>query len=407
MIIKNIFNNKKFNYFIYIVFLFYLENEYEKNKKIKIKSNETLYYFNYINYKGKPILKNRLITEYLSRVSDDYKSAKAEEKQRFNNYFTLAVYSNNSIVKNELKSKFLREISALKNQSVTKLDTFFFSHSMSLGNSLIQINNAIFYCEIVDCHSIILNKNNLQRKWLITKDIFIKELNITIFQSSNVDCKDINVLCFYENFFDPFYPKIIIPQIKINLIKEELLKNLPNVIIEPEALYIHIRGGDIFKSFFLEYYSQPPLCFYENLINKKNFSKIYIVSMDDANVVVNILKKKYKNIIHNINNLEYDFFLLCHAFHIALSVSSFVISAIKLNDNLKDIWEYDIMRLSEKLLFLHHHLYKFKIHYEIYTMKPSDIYASEMFFWKRSPEQIKLMLEDKCPNDFIITQPNI
>ena len=126
--------------------------------------------------------------------------------------------------------------------------------------------------------------------------------------------------------------------------------------------------------------------------------------MDTSNVVIDILTNKYKNIIHNINNMEYDLSLLCHAFHIALSVSTFVVSAIKLNDNLKDVWEYDIMRLSEKLLFLHHHLYEIKTKYKIYTMKPSETYASKMFFWNKTSDQINLMLEDDCPNDFIITK---
>ena len=128
--------------------------------------------------------------------------------------------------------------------------------------------------------------------------------------------------------------------------------------------------------------------------------------MDTANVVINILTKKYKNVIHDINNMQYDLSLLSHAFHIALSVSTFVVSAIKLNNNLKDVWEYDIMRLSEKILFLHHHFYEIKIKYKIYTMKPSIKYASKMFFWQKTPEQIKLMLEDDCPNDFIITKTN-
>ena len=136
------------------------------------------------------------------------------------------------------------------------------------------------------------------------------------------------------------------------MIKEELLRNLPNVDIDSEALYIHIRGGDIFESSPSQYYAQPPLCFYEKLIDNKRFKKIYIVSMDTSNVVIDILTNKYKNIIHNINNMEYDLSLLCHAFHIALSVSTFVVSAIKLNDNLKDVWEYDIMRLTFSLLNL-------------------------------------------------------
>ena len=287
------------------------------------------------------------------------------------------------------------------------MDIFFLSYNPNFGNSLIQVNNAIFYCEVVDCHTIILNKYKLKRRWLIIKDIFIEKLNITIIQGSNVNCKNSNILCFYENSFDPFYPKVILPQVRTYLIKEEVLSNLPNVDIDPEALYIHIRGGDIFQSYPLQYYSQPPLCFYEKLINNGNYKKIFIVSMDTSNVVVNSLTNKYKNIIHKTNNFEYDISLLCHAFHIALSVSSFVISAIKLNDNLKDIWEYDIMRLSEKLLFLHHHLFIFKRQYKIHTMKPSDIYASKMFFWKKIPDQIKLMLEDNCPNDFLLTEKKI
>ena len=65
------------------------------------------------------------------------------------------------------------------------------------------------------------------------------------------------------------------------------------------------------------------------------------------------------------------------------------------------------MRLSEKFLFLHHDFYKFKIKYNIHTMKPSNIYKIKMFSWKMSPEQIKLMIEDKCPYDFVTIKPNI
>ena len=40
-------------------------------------------------------------------------------------------------------------------------------------------------------------------------------------------------------------------------------------------------------------------------------------------------------------------------------------------------------------------------------MRPSYIYASKMFSWKGSSEQIKLMIEDNCPYDFVITKPNM
>ena len=39
-------------------------------------------------------------------------------------------------------------------------------------------------------------------------------------------------------------------------------------------------------------------------------------------------------------------------------------------------------------------------------MKPSDIYADQMYNWRASESQLKLMIEDKCPYDFVLTKPN-
>ena len=88
-------------------------------------------------------------------------------------------------------------------------------------------------------------------------------------------------------------------------------------------------------------------------------------------------------------------------------MSSFALSAIKFNDNLKNIWEYDMMKLTQKIIFLHHHIYKYPIKYKIHTMRPSDYYNSKMFSWKRTPEQIKLMIEENCPYDFVLTKLNL
>ena len=38
-------------------------------------------------------------------------------------------------------------------------------------------------------------------------------------------------------------------------------------------------------------------------------------------------------------------------------------------------------------------------------MKPSETYVDKMFYWKNSESQRKLMLEDNCPYDFVITKP--
>ena len=255
------------------------------------------------------------------------------------------------------------------------------------------------------CHNIILNKDQLGRRWLIKNPVYIEQLNITILQGSNVDCKSNNIMCIYENSWPFLNPVVIIPEVRINLIKFEILKNLPKVHTRRKDLYIHIRGGDIFKPNPSRFYAQPPFCFYEKILNNNFFTNIYIISQDKSNIIISALIAKYKNIIHNIHNFEYDISLLSHAYNIVISVSSFALSSIKLNDNLKELWEYDIMRLSEKFKFLHHHFHKFKIQYKIHTMNPSDIYKSKMFSWNMLSDQIKLMLEDKCPYDFVLTEP--
>ena len=102
-------------------------------------------------------------------------------------------FTNNLIIQQELKTKLLKEISKLKNQTVTNLETFFISIHPPFGNSLITLNNAIFYCEVVNCHNIILNPSP-NRKWLITKLVNISNLNITIMQGSNIDCKNKNII---------------------------------------------------------------------------------------------------------------------------------------------------------------------------------------------------------------------
>ena len=174
-------------------------------------------------------------------------------------------------------------------------------------------------------------------------------------QGPYVDCQNNKVLCIYEISKYFFFPKVIKPEVRIHLIKSEILKNLPFVNTNEKDLYIHIRGGDIFYNHPHYIYAQPPLCYYEKIIKSNDFKNIYIISEDKSSIIIQNLLRKYKNIIHNINKVEYDISLLCNAYNIVISISSFVLAAIKLNENLKEIWEYDLIRLTEKFYFLHHH----------------------------------------------------
>ena len=372
----------------------------EKIEKFKqFPSSEEMY------FKGEKISKSKVIEDFLANVTDKYKYDKKEEREKFNKYYYLPEYPEEIELQNVIKQKLLDFISERKKKTINKINKIFIDRTNPFGNNVPCINNAIFYCEILGCDQIILRNRGLKRRWLIKNPVYIEKLNITIMLGTKVDCDDDNTLCFYHTW-DLLYPRIVFPKVKTQYIKDEVLRNLPNVTVEPNDLYIHIRGGDIFKYVPLKTYSQPPLCFYEKVINSKKNKNIYIISVDKRNPVLSPLINKYPNIIFQSNQFEYDISLLAHSYNVVLSISSFSISAIKFNDNLKNVYEFDIYHLCEMFIHLHHYVYKYDKKYFIYSMKPSEKYKSKMFSWRKSSKQRILMVEDNCPNDFVIIKPN-
>ena len=370
-----------------------------EDDELAIHSNDKMY------YKGELVLKSKFINDYLSRVSNRHNFDRNEERHYFYKYFYLPEYTDDPKIQSLIRKKFYEKIYKIKKKNISKIDTLLITKNNPFGNNIPCINNAIFYCEILGCNQVILQRHHEGRRWLITKPVYIEKLNITIKQGPSMDCHADNIICPYR-YWDLLYPFIVKPEIRINYIKNEILSNLPSVTIDPNALYMHIRGGDIFTYFPVKTYSQPPFCFYERIIDTNKFSNIYIIAQDKRNVVYYALIKKYPNIIFEQHNFEHDLSILTHAYYLALSVSSFSISAIKFNDNLKKIWEYDMYRLSEMYKHLHHYLYKFDIKFQIFSMKPSDTYASKMFSWGKKAFQKGLMVDDNCTYDFTETKPN-
>ena len=371
---------------IYILIELFLKSNVEDDK-------------NKITYKGSKIEIQKLINDYLSRVSSDKNEIDAENST-LNRLLYLPEYPKDPKEQTYYKNQILDNYSKTINQTINKVDTIVVDRNSNFGNAIVRINNVLFYCEIMGCNKIILYLFNSNVKWPIKEPIYIKKLNLTIMLGPLIDDNSFHK----ESYLN--IPKLLKPQLKIHYIKESIVKYLPEVNIYPDELYIHIRGGDIFLWNPFKDYAQPPLCFYEKIINNNKFKHIYIISEDRSNPVLNALINKHNDIIFNKHNKEYDISLLVHAYNIVGSTSSFLISSIKFNDNLKNFWEYDIYKLSEKFQHLHHHLFKYDNEFNIYTMKPSDIYADKMFRWSKSESQLKLMLEDNCPYDFVLTKQN-
>ena len=303
----------------------------------------------------------------------------------------------NNTKKNELKIELFNELQVdNQNKKISNNNIVYLSKSFKYGNTMILLNNLLYYTEILNITNIYLNSD---MNWPIKDNISFSNLNITIISPTNINFKDEKIICF-----NPYYvysQKVIIPEIRINKLKNEIYKNLPKINIDDKDLYIHVRGGDIFKCKKCKdiNYSQPPLCFYQKILSKFIFKNIYIISFDNLNPIIEPLIKEFPKLIHSHNSMQRDIVILSNAYNLVGSVSSFLTSLILMNNNLKNYFEYDNYRLTEKYLHLHPQIYKYKMKYNVYKMNSSKYYRSKMFPWKNTKFQKDLMLTEKC-NDF-------
>ena len=167
-------------------------------------------------------------------------------------------------------------------------------------------------------------------------------------------------------------------KMELGIIREEILNNIPKHKANQNDLYINIRSGDIFVNKINKKYSQPPLCFYQKIINENNFRKIYVVSNGRENPVVNELLNFYPKIKYFHGKIEEDISLIIYAFNLVMFVSTFTINLIWLNKNLKNLYIYEIINYNLN-----------KVNYTIHKMKPSSKYAIMMKGkWKNTKEQL-------------------
>lgn len=121
-------------------------------------------------------------------------------------------------------------------------------------------------------------------------------------------------------------------------------------LYDDNVLTIHIRSEDIFSPKMLKErnnrqpikYTQPPLCFYEHIIDNSNFDKIRLVTTKDKNnPVITQLEKRYKNkILFQCDTLANDFNILINCSNLVLSSSSFAYTSMLLNKNLKNLYVF-------------------------------------------------------------------
>ena len=108
--------------------------------------------------------------------------------------------------------------------------------------------------------------------------------------------------------------------------------------------------------------------------------------------MIDVLLNNFRYIIFKEKSLEEDIAYLINAYNIVGLPSSFLYSIMKMNYNLRLYWHYG------------DHGFKFKpnIKATIFKMIPSEEYLKQIHNWKYNSSQIKLMINDNCPNKFEI-----
>ena len=319
----------------------------------------------------------------------------------FISLFPKSIFNNSNIFK-FAKQNLINEIYNKLKKNLININLIYVSGSVRFGNFLITINNAIIVCELLGCKKIVIQNS---KKVFINHKIFYPKYNITIYP--NKFFKERYSIMFNIGFLYSLRFKEIGNVNRFNILKKEILNNLPRLKTNSADLYIYIRSGDIFYKVnkYTYNYAQPPLCFYENILNNFKFRDVNIISENNMNPVIPILLKKYSPINFTKHDLKYDIAYLANSYNIVSATSSFLISIIKLNDNIKFLWEYDFYKLSEKYLHLHPSVYSFSYNYTIYKMDTSLKYKKLMYPWKNTKKQREMMIKEKCNNHFSIIKP--
>ena len=164
-----------------------------------------------------------LLNYYFSYDSSEYDNVKYKEIKNLISLFSLndlSKLTNNDILykmKNELLNELQKNPKKLKVNSSLEDKIVYVDKSFHFGNSLILLNNLIYYCEILNIKRIYLNSNY---KWPISQNISNGKMNISIITTININLNDDNIIIFDRKLI--YFQKVFKPEIRINILKSEI-----------------------------------------------------------------------------------------------------------------------------------------------------------------------------------------
>lgn len=243
-----------------------------------------------------------------------------------------------------------------------------------LGNNIISLINVIALAELTSS-KVTFNINH--------ELLNIGKLDIDFKKNENDKNIVLNPLVCYHLIGDYFINlKNIIYKMHPVIAKKYIYPIINKLEIKNvnfnDTLIIHIRGGDIFNVNPHHDYIQPPLQYYERIIDSSGYQNILIISEDNKNPCIDVLVKKYNNIKYQKNDLLYDVHVMLRAKYIVASNSTLIYAMLILSNDVKKIYYNSflpILNLPNVSIFTYDFVDYIK-------------YGE----WKNTSEQINLML---------------
>ena len=106
------------------------------------------------------------------------------------------------------------------------------SDGLNFGNLIVSFNNLIYYCEILGIKNIYLNS---KINWYIKNDINTDKIHISLISKNSINCTSYDTFC--GNIMTFYYQQIVKSERRALLLKDEIKRNLPSVLVNKNDLY--------------------------------------------------------------------------------------------------------------------------------------------------------------------------
>jgi hypothetical protein len=107
-------------------------------------------------------------------------------------------------------------------------------------------------------------------------------------------------------------------EMRLGILKNGIISNIATYTAYPNDLFINIISGDIFIKSIHPNYSQPPLCFYQKIINENKYNNIILLFNGHENPCVDVFLKLCPNIKYIHGSVNNDISVIINCYNLVL-----------------------------------------------------------------------------------------